>query len=167
MKYFEAPNQIARGDDINPLDSIFLAGSISGAWNWQYELAYKLRNKFHIFNPRRENFDANNPLVELQQISWEYQYLQHCYNIFFYFSHETLAPITLFEYGCYLAEAEALKKKLFVVVHPEYKRRNDILIQTGLRTTNYTNSVKVPIIISDLTDEKNVDDVTKKIMDLL
>lgn len=115
---------------------LFLAGSISGARNWQADAAKELQEYYNIFNPRRENFNSLIPGVEDEQITWEHYYLENIDNILFYFSDETVAPITLFEYGCYLElkdEFQWHKKNLFVAVHPEYPRKNNVIIQTRLR----------------------------------
>lgn len=137
MEYIECPDSVAyhivsycgSWEMPHPNQCLFLAGSITGAWNWQQVAKDKLLDKFHILNPRRESFDKSNLDVEREQIEWEHEYLEYTHNILFYFSNETLAPITLLEYGCYLAS----DKKLFVCVHPEYKRKNDVVIQTELR----------------------------------
>ena len=146
MKYIEAPNydiEIAR---LNIFDNLFLAGSITGAQDWQKEMAYKeyfllgfgadrkptrLVDHFNVFNPRRVNFDASDPAVEQEQITWEYHCIHHCRNILFWFAPETLAPITLFELGSALNTHQ--HERIFIGIDPEYKRKNDVLIQTSLR----------------------------------
>ena len=131
MKYYEAPNTPNFNEwvDCPSRTSLFLAGSITGAWNWQNKVTEKLSPYYNIFNPRRENYDSLIDGQERIQIKWEWQMLNHCENLLFYFSNETLAPITLFEYGKFL---ENTKKKIYVCIHPEYKRKNDVLIQTEL-----------------------------------
>ena len=151
MKYIEAPNydlEIAR---LNPKDNLFLAGSITGAEDWQKELAFKkydifelddniesatdkdirLVDYFNVFNPRRANFDVSDPSVEKEQITWEYHCIHQCRYILFWFAPETLAPITLFELGSALNTHE--HKNIFIGIDPEYKRKNDVIIQTSLR----------------------------------
>ena len=153
MKYIEAPNynlEIAR---LNPMDNLFLAGSITGAQDWQKEMAFKkhtilglkeslhsnvrelmstsLIDHFNVFNPRRANFDVSNPAVEKEQITWEYHCIHQCKYILFWFAPETLAPITLFELGSALNTHE--HKNIFIGIDPEYKRKNDVIIQTSLR----------------------------------
>lgn len=141
MKYIEAPNydiEIAR---LNIFDNLFLAGSITGAQDWQKEMAHKKYNvyntdvrlidHFNVFNPRRANFDASDPSVEKEQITWEYHCIHQCKYILFWFAPETLAPITLFELGSALNTHE--HKNIFIGIDPEYKRKNDVIIQTSLR----------------------------------
>lgn len=139
--YLEAPNN--RYIE-NPNDWIFLGGSITGAVDWQKETARKLLPYFNIINPRRAEFDIKDENFDKIQIPWEFNYLNKCKNILFYFSNETLAPITLFEFGKELGKIESLtyftdksyinhpQKNIYICIHPEYKRKNDVLIQTEL-----------------------------------
>jgi len=46
----------------------------------------------------------------------------------FWFPQETLCPIVLYELGAW----SKTNKPIFVGVHPEYKRRQDVEIQTKL-----------------------------------
>lgn len=145
-----APERIDETNRIAQLKpSLFLAGSISNAADWQSDAYRILGEKYTIFNPRRKFFDVSDQKVEEEQITWEHYYLERCQNILFYFAPETVAPITLFEYGCYLGEVHDYEdykngrtngmiytKNLFVGVHPGYPRKNDVIIQTGLRRPN-------------------------------
>lgn len=129
--YLEAPN---RSDTLNYKKALFLAGSITGAYDWQSYAAEKL-SMYDVVNPRRANYSTMDPAVELEQITWEFDHLKHCSNILFWFSHETLAPITLFEYGSMLrkvVERSNDVQHVFVGVHPDYKRKSDVMIQTKL-----------------------------------
>lgn len=147
MNYYEAPDYTYFSQDglptIKKSDSIFLAGSITGAMNWQEEMVKKLLPYYHVFNPRRKNFDVTKPEMEKEQITWEYEALYFCNSVMFYFAPETLAPITLFEYGKMLMSHKAL----FVCIHPEYKRKNDVIIQTELE-----NPILARNICFDLND---------------
>lgn len=150
MKYYEAPDYSYKNDNdlINEdYKCIFLGGSITGAWDWQLQMSTKLSGTCHVFNPRRYNFDVNNPEIEREQITWEFDTLKFCPMIMFYFSEETLAPITLFEYGKMINDPT---KKLFVCVHPEYKRKNDVLIQTELSYPSLAKDIRF-----DLNDTYN------------
>lgn len=145
MKYLEAPNILPTYE---PAKSIFLAGSITGAENWQETVTKRLLPHYHIFNPRREYFDVHDKSVEKEQITWEYQHLNIANNLLFWFSYETLAPITLFEYGFYLNKylQYPLTRfhelgQIFIGIHPEYKRKNDVLIQTRLRSPKIADSI--------------------------
>lgn len=149
-QYIEAPNYSAPIALLDPAECLFLGGSITGARNWQkeiidlevitHEVSFSrpvekretLQEKFHIFNPRREDFDVLNSSMEQEQIAWEYASIHKCKHILFWFSHETLAPITLFELGSALHTHEW--DKIHIGVDPEYKRKNDVLAQVGHRS---------------------------------
>lgn len=109
------------------LNSIFLAGSISNAAEWQPIAIEKLKDKFDLFNPRRDDFDTFNKEMEYEQIKWEYDHLKHAKQVIFWFSPETFAPITLFELGNFMDKAK------YIGVHPDYKRKDDVRIQLSLR----------------------------------
>ena len=116
--------------------SIFLAGGISGCPDWQSELADLLRNDpgleqlpLVLLNPRRVNYPWHDPSKAREQIAWEHRHLARATAVSFWFPCETLAPITLFEYGkCLVGQ-----QPLFVGVHPDYSRRLDLEIQTDLQ----------------------------------
>lgn len=130
MNYIEAPNypEVFTKRDTN----IFLAGSISGCWDWQTYVRLYLRDnafKYNVFNPRRATFDTSKKEESEVQINWEYEMLKYCGYVAFWFSYETFAPITLFEYGTLLNS----DVKLIVGCDPMYPRVNDVKIQTALR----------------------------------
>jgi len=125
-------------------DSLFLAGSISNAWDWQEVAANVLKHDYDVYNPRRENYKSFDPKVEREQIIWEYDRLKKCGTIIFWFSHETLAPITLFEYGKCLEWKKRGEIELYVGASPEYKRINDLLIQTELAVSKeFSETIKL------------------------
>ena len=129
--------------------TVFLAGGITNCSNWQAEVAAKLdREDVLIFNPRRHFYSEG---VEEEQIEWEYRYLRQSDIILFYFAPETLCPITLYEYGYWVDRRDSFGcgPKIYVCCHPDYKRINDVRIQTRLccpYTEVYTN-------LEDMTDE--------------
>jgi len=126
---------------------LFLAGSITGVGDWQSSIVdaptlkksgrdsrtdfLTISDYFHTFNPRREKYDSLDPSVEEEQITWEHYHINNvCENILFWFGKETVAPITLYEYGRALSTHD--HSKIWVGIHPEYPRKNDVLIQTRL-----------------------------------
>lgn len=126
MIYVEAPKII----DV-PEDSIgvFLAGSITGAESWQLNLIELIKDlDIVVYNPRRKFFDVKDDSKDKQQIEWEYKMLHKSKIISFWFSSETLAPITLFELGFW----SGTDKPLVIGTHSDYKRRNDVVIQMSL-----------------------------------
>jgi hypothetical protein len=142
MEYFESPSEpMPPVKNVYSSNSIFLAGSITGASDWQSKMAGDLGSFLNVFNPRRKNFDVNNPKMEREQITWEFKCLGFCDHIMFYFGPETLAPITLFEYGKWLNESKNGIKKLYICIHPEYKRKNDIIIQTELENPDLCKNI--------------------------
>lgn len=109
--------------------ALFLAGSISDSWNWQEYIASRLKDTdLVVINPRREFFDTSVKEEASRQIEWEFNHLDRADMVLFWFSHETLAPITLLEYG----KMMMTKKKLFVGCDPAYRRKFDIEVQTEL-----------------------------------
>lgn len=152
MKYIEAPNYDIHIATLDPETCLFLGGSISNARDWQADILkmkfadYTLLDRYNVFNPRRKAFDISDPKAEQEQILWEHHCINHlCRNLIFWFSSETVAPITLFEYG------KALKthdhSKIFVGVDPAYPRKNDIIIQTRLENPDLEDR-----IVHDLYD---------------
>lgn len=123
MRYIEAPDSYDGSGK-----SIFLAGGITGCIDWQAEMAGKLsQSALTLLNPRRVNFPIDDPSAAQAQIKWEHEHLRKASAILFWFPCETLCPITLYELGAWSMAA----KPLFVGMHPEYQRRQDVEIQTG------------------------------------
>jgi hypothetical protein len=81
-----------------------------------------------IFNPRRQHFPIDDPSAAEEQIRWEHHHLRLASDILFWFPCETLCPIALYELGAW----SMTDKPIYVGVHPEYRRRQDIDIQTEL-----------------------------------
>ena len=142
--YLEAPIYHLPGEFTDTSKAVFLGGSITGASDWQADAATKLvLAGLTVCNPRRNSFDLTDPTAERQQITWEHTYLSLCSLQFFYFAPETLAPITLFEYGATLESVKyAPYKKIYVAVHPEYKRKHDVYIQTELRNPQWLRNIR-------------------------
>ncbi len=125
IQVIEAPEEFHK-------PSVFLGGSITGASDWQDEFILTLAEysvDLVVLNPRRSHFDVSNPNESVRQIEWEYVHLRRADAIVFWFAPETLAPITLLEFG---AHTHSSGKSIFVGVHPEYKRKQDVEIQLGL-----------------------------------
>ena len=133
MKYIESP-KIMPVPDVSKTwtpegKSLFLAGGISGCENWQSRIVLYLRDvSIILLNPRRKDFPIDDPSAAQTQIEWEYGHLRRASMILFWFPSETLCPIVLYELGAW----SMTDKKIFVGVHPEYKRRQDVEIQTKL-----------------------------------
>ena len=108
---------------------IFLAGGITDCPDWQSEAVQALCcHAITVFNPRQANFDITNPNAAREQITWEHNHLRHAMAILFWFPCETLCPITLYELGAW----SMTEKPIFVGMHPDYKRADDVFTQTRL-----------------------------------
>ena len=144
MKYIECP-EVYKENEKNE-KSIFLAGGITECLNWQSELVKLLENEnITLLNPRRKVFPVNNPNIDKEQITWEYHHLKKATAVSFWFPKETLCPITLYELG----KQSAYEKPLFIGVHPEYKRKSDVEIQTGL----IRPEIKIVYSLNDLAKQ--------------
>lgn len=109
--------------------SLFTAGGITGCPNWQAIVVEQLKETpLTLFNPRCEQFPTHDPTASTFQIQWEYDHLRKADAILFWFPCEMLCPIVLYE----LRAWSMTTKPLFVGVHPQYQRRQDVQIQTSL-----------------------------------
>jgi hypothetical protein len=111
--------------------SVFLAGGISGCWDWQSRITDLVEEKgldIVLLNPRRENFDITDPTMSRQQIIWEREHLIKADIILFWFPSETMCPITLYELGFWTNS----DKPLIIGCDENYQRRFDVEIQTSL-----------------------------------
>jgi hypothetical protein len=146
MQYIEAPNEIE-----TRAKKLFLAGSISGAPDWQRYVVPKLKYlDIAVYNPRRENFPIKDPSAAVEQISWEHKYLNAADLISFWFCEETIGPIVLYECGAWTKTS----KPIIIGMDPGYERRKDVEIQTKLERPG------VPIVYS-------LDDLVKGIYALI
>ncbi len=113
--------------------SVFLAGGITNCPDWQKDIVELLSDtNLVLYNPRRADFPIGDPNAAKEQITWEHKYLHKADMILFWFPKETLCPIVLYELGYWTNSSTPI----FVGVHPEYQRRQDVEIQTGLSRSN-------------------------------
>jgi len=139
MEYIEALEEFNRVGS-----SIFLAGGITGCPNWQQEVVESLADtNWALLNPRRKYFPIGDPRASQAQIEWEFRHLRIANAILFWFPKETLCPIVLYELGAW----SMTQKPIFVGVHPEYKRRADVEIQTGLARPDVDVVFSLPKLI--------------------
>lgn len=147
MNYFEAPNNPEFWPSIKKDDSLFIAGSITGTADWQSKIidlkpitfAPTIRECYHVFNPRRANYNTLIPGEEFRQIHWEYHSIEHCGHILFWFAPETVAPITLLEVGSAFNTHD--HNKIHIGIHPDYIRKNDVAIQAQLRNNELSRRI--------------------------
>jgi hypothetical protein len=124
MYYAECPETYSGN-----VPTLFLAGGIVGCPDWQAEMVAMLGDTdLVLLNPRRHDFPIHDPKAAEFQIKWEHEHLRKASAILFWFPCETLCPIVLYELGAW----SMTDKTLLVGVHPEYKRRQDVEIQTRL-----------------------------------
>ncbi|HYE17931.1 MAG TPA: nucleoside 2-deoxyribosyltransferase domain-containing protein [Tepidisphaeraceae bacterium] len=131
MRYIEAPNEVSELGG----RSVFLAGGISGCDDWQTRLVALLADTdLTLLNPRRRDFPMDDPTAAEGQIAWEFRHLRAAWGRVFWFPPQTLCPITLFELG----GACQSDRPLLVGTHPDYQRRQDVIIQLRLARPGVT-----------------------------
>lgn len=146
MIYVECPNTHTNQQGPTKL---FLAGGIRNCPDWQKELVELLKSEdIVIFNPRRENFPIDDPSATTEQINWEHKHLEKASVISFWFCEETLCPIVLYELGCYTMS----NKLILIGIHPNYKRRVDVEVQTKLKRP----LTKIVYSLQDLAEQIKV-----------
>lgn len=125
MNYIEAPTEFpATGP------SLFLAGGISDAENWQQQLLQLLpQGDYTVLNPRRTLFSGDDPAAAVEQIEWEFRHIRRASVVAFWFPPQTLCPIALFELGACSAAGAAI----VVGTDANYARRDDVEVQLRLR----------------------------------
>ena len=125
MNYVEAPDRHIYFDE--PM--IFMAGGITNCPDWQKQMKGVLTDtQLTLLNPRRADFPIGDPDAALEQITWEHDMLREAHLIMFWFPKETICPIVLYELGAWSMKV----KPIVVGMHPDYQRRQDVEIQTGL-----------------------------------
>lgn len=146
MEYVEALAECKR---IPGVPMLFLAGGITGCPDWQRDAVRMLAGQnVVLLNPRRANFPIGDPSAATDQIEWEYRHLAAADAILFWFPCETLCPIVLYELGRWSTSA----KPLFVGTHPQYQRRQDVLIQLRLARRDVTVSSDLELVVADVRE---------------
>jgi hypothetical protein len=134
MKLIQCPQNADLTTAEHPI--VFLAGGISSCPVWQDEVIKLLLEDASlegtIINPRRDDFDTNDPEATLAQITWEYRGLQASDIVAFWFPKATDCPITLLELGKCLVRGSHGEIALTIGIEPGYRRAQDVLIQTSL-----------------------------------
>src|SRR5204862_4101916 len=136
-RYVEAP---AEYDGPGP--SLFLAGGISGTFDWQADVVARLAGlSLVILNPRRRNFPMDDPTAAAGQIAWEFRHIRRATAVLFWFPPETLCPIGVCELG---GRTLVPGQPLFVGTHPDYARRSDVEIQLRLARPEVRVAAELP-----------------------
>lgn len=129
---------------------LFMAGGISGCWNWQdalyqavaYHLdrllptGWELDNKpFTIASPRRAHGLEKDGNAAAEQIAWEYAAMSRTAFTSFYFTRDTVQPITLLELGKHLSQPWG---NHITACEIGYERAFDVYTQTTLSLEDAT-----------------------------
>lgn len=148
---------------------LFLGGGIQNCPDWQNEVIKNL-NLFKndlskdliVFNPRQDSFDITNKDVGVNQIKWEFNYLNQMdvFTLFFFGPTISDQPICFYELGRYI---EIIKnkfpsdweKRIIIFTTTKFKRALDVVVQTSLATNN-----KLKICL-DISDNSNYIDMAK------
>lgn len=121
MTVITAPDPLYNSDP-----ALFLAGGITGCPEWQKDAIGMLEGTLTLYNPRRPDFDVTDPDATVRQIEWEHLALRSAVAILFWFEAVQVQPIALYELGAW----SMTDKPLFIGAHPDYPRRQDVVVQT-------------------------------------
>jgi len=129
VKVIKPPSEVMY--PMSKLYSVFLAGSIEmgKAENWQDKVEKALSDVVGIIiNPRRDDWDSSwEQTLEspqfVEQVEWELTGLERCDSIMMYFDPDTIAPITLMEFGLY---ARCSSRKLKVCCPEGFWRKGNV-----------------------------------------
>ena len=148
----EAPNEVYSLENKKNV-KLFLAGSITDCPDWQSEVIERLKNfeGLTIYNPRRKNFPIHDPNAAEAQIVWEYNHLREADMISFWFDKGSLGPIVLYELGRWANSND--KKTICIGIDPEYKRKQDVEIQTRL-VKPYTRFAYTLLGLADMIEDE-------------
>lgn len=142
MRIITAPNYY----EPLPRDiSVFLAGGITNCPDWQQKILKQLEDNYAydslvVFNPRRENFPIGDKTAAYTQIAWEFEMLEKCDIFSMYFSSgDSDQPICMYELGRNILRIQTRfptdwQDRIVISTEDGYRRKQDVLIQTGLAT---------------------------------
>lgn len=144
QSYLEAPNH---APVVTP--SVFLAGAITGAGDWQQDMRGMLTNSgIMVVNPRHASFPMDDPSAAEAQIAWEYKYLRLVDMVLFWFPKDAVAPIALYELGTW----SMTSKPIFIGIEPGFWRETDVRIQTNLVRPKVTIVSTLPDLAVSVID---------------
>ena len=142
---------------------IFLAGGIQKCIKWQemiikdfqdaydIELRTDYKNGLYLLNPRRVDW-IEKPGAAERQIEWEFDMIERCDVFTMYFAGgESDQPICMYELGRNILKMQykypnSWKDRIAITCNSNYKRLNDVLVQTCLATDGL---VKVNVVDGD------------------
>lgn len=125
--------------------SVFLAGSIEmgRAEDWQSRFAGALLDlDVVLLNPRREDWDSSwKQSIDddrfREQVEWELNALEQATLIAMYFAPDTMAPVTLLEFGLY-----ARSGKLIVACPEGFWRKGNIEVVSRRYQVEFVESLE-------------------------
>lgn len=144
MIEIKAPHDYAEYSDKK---AVFLAGSIEmgKAERWQDEIVAALDGQdILVLNPRRTGWNAkweqsiDHPQFR-EQVEWELKALERVDQILMYFAPNTMAPITLLEFGLY---AKSAPEKLVVCCPDVYWRKGNVDITCNMYGVRQVETLK-------------------------
>lgn len=140
----------------------FLAGGITGCPDWQSKVIENLEihdktfpeqlDGLVVLNPRRKNFPIDDPDAAMEQITWEFNGLQKMDLFSMYFtSGPSDQPICMYELGrnvCRMMQRfpNDYPERILISCDPEYRRAQDVKIQTILAFAEKGNLWKPDLI---------------------
>ena len=143
MRIVQAPNnyEYGNGDIV-----CFLGGGIQKC-GWHETVLDELcrLNPTHlvVINPKRDSFDLTNTEIAIEQIKWEFHYLNSLVNRPYIFSmyfdnSDSPQPICFYEIGRYIQIMKSFNSlsDCVISVHPKFSRKLDVITQVSLATDN-------------------------------
>jgi len=128
---------------------VFLAGGICKCIQWQkmvidsfdenIQIDNPTFNELYLLNPRRTDW-IEEPGAAERQIEWEFNMLERCNVFTMYFAGgESDQPICMYELGRNILRMRqkyptTWKERIVITCDSNYKRLNDVLVQTRLAT---------------------------------
>ena len=113
--------------------SIFLAGGIDRAEDWQKDAIAYIQSKYDsldlaILNPRRkEKFSTEDYGARTEQVEWEFKHLRYADVALFWFPDNAPCTTSLFELGYWLNYS-----KVIVGVNPGHYKEGSVRTQIDL-----------------------------------
>ena len=162
-QYIEAPKKVKIKNDF----SVFLAGGISNCEDWQAQASKALEPEDYltVVNPRRNDWSMDKNQIEesVIQIAWEFEYIRKVTDVLFWFTDDTLQPITLYELGAALERNHQFwddsehpeGQRIFIGVDPKYKRALDVKVQAKLVGYRWPIRDSLGILLNDVLEYHN------------
>lgn len=159
---------------------VFLAGGICNCVDWQKKVIEEFKkdedqiiirnnsswDELYLLNPRRVDW-IEEPGASERQIEWEFDMLERSDVFTMYFAGgESLQPICMYELGRNILKMRyeyplTWKDRIIITCDKNYKRLNDVLVQTRLATDGI---IKVNVVEGE---EESINEHVEKIKETL